>query len=114
MCDLNISPSVVSYHISQLEEHLGVALISRSTKKLTTAGESQRLLRATRNMLNAVEGELQALSASASEPSGELLVTLPSVLSSSQITDQIVAFSIAYSRIKLTGDFLRPAMRVDQ
>jgi len=39
---------------------------------------------------------------------------LPSVLSSSQITDQIVAFSIAYSRIKLTGDFLRSAMRVDQ
>ena len=101
----NISPSVVSHHISQLEEHIGVALIYRSTRKLMLTGEGQRLLTATRKMLNAVEGELQRLSASASEPSGALSLTLPSVLSSSQIIDQIATFSITYPRIKLTVDF---------
>jgi DNA-binding transcriptional LysR family regulator len=103
--ELHLSPSVVSHHISQLEEHLGVALIYRSTRKLTLTGEGQRLLTATRNMLDAVEGELQDLSATAGEPSGELRITLPSVLSLSHITDQIAAFSLAYPRITLTVDF---------
>ncbi len=103
--ELRLSPSVVSHHVSQLEEHLGVALIYRSTRKLTLTIEGQRLLTATRNMLDAVEGELQDLSATAGEPSGELRVTLPSVLSLSHITDQIAAFSLAYPRITLTVDF---------
>ena len=42
--DLRLSPSVVSHHISQLEEHLGVALIYRSTRKLTLTREGERLL----------------------------------------------------------------------
>ncbi len=103
--ELHLSPSVVSHHVSQLEEHLGVALIYRSTRKLTLTNEGQRLLVATRNMLDAVESELQDLSATAGEPSGELRVTLPSVLSLSHITDQIAAFSRAYPRITLTVDF---------
>ena len=103
--ELNLSPSVVSHHVSQLEEHLGIALIYRSTRKLTLTGEGQKLLTATRNMLDAVESELQDLSATAGEPSGELRITLPSVLSSSPITDQIAAFSLAYPRITLTVDF---------
>ncbi|MEY8096929.1 LysR family transcriptional regulator [Falsihalocynthiibacter sp. S25ZX9] len=103
--ELHLSPSVVSHHISQLEEHLGVALIYRSTRKLTLTNEGQRLLAATRNMLDAVEGELLDLSATAGEPSGELRITLPSVLSLSHITDQIAAFSLEYPRITLTVDF---------
>ena len=103
--ELKLSPSVVSHHISQLEEHLGVALIYRSTRKLTLTKEEQRLLTATRNMLEAVEGELQALTSTANDPSGELRLTVPSVLSHSQITDKIASFSIAHPRIKLHLDF---------
>ena len=103
--ELKLSPSVVSHHISQLEEHLGVALIYRSTRKLTLTKEGQRLLTATRNMLEAVEGELQALTSTANDPSGEQRLTVPSVLSHSQITDKIASFSIAHPRIKLLLDF---------
>ncbi|MEL6964279.1 MAG: LysR family transcriptional regulator, partial [Pseudomonadota bacterium] len=103
--ELRLSPSVVSHHISQLEEHLGVALIYRSTRKLTLTGEGQRLLAATRTMLEVVEGELSALSLSASEPSGELRITIPSVLSQSPFTDAIAAFSILYPRVRLSLDF---------
>ena len=103
--ELRLSPSVVSHHISQLEEHLGVALIYRSTRKLTLTREGERLLAATRKMLEAVEGELLELSVSASEPSGELRLTVPSVLSQSQFTDAIAQFSIAYPRVWLSLDF---------
>jgi DNA-binding transcriptional LysR family regulator len=103
--DLNLSPSVVSHHVSQLEEHLGVALMYRSTRRLTLTAEGQRLLGATRNMLDAVEGELADLSETARDPSGELRLTMPSVLSQSQLTQKIATFSIAHPRVNLSVDF---------
>jgi len=63
------------------------------------------LLVATRKMLEAVEGELLELSVSASEPSGQLRLTVPSVLSQSPFTDAIAAFSMAYPRVSLSLDF---------
>ena len=63
------------------------------------------MLAATHKMLEAVEGELVDLSVSASAPSGELRVTIPSVLSQSHFTEQIAAFSKTYPRIKLFLDF---------
>ena len=56
-------------------------------------------------MMDAVEGELRQLSETANEPSGELRLTLPSVLSLSEITDKLAAFSLEYPRIELTVDF---------
>ena len=103
--ELRLSPSVVSHHVSQLEESLGVALIYRSTRKLTLTPAGQRLLTAARKMIEAVESELVDLSVSASSPSGELRLTVPSVLSQSQFIDQIAAFSTAYPRIRLFLDF---------
>ena len=103
--DLRLSPSVVSHHISQLEEHLGVALIYRSTRKLSLTPQGETLLQAARKMLEAVESELLELSLSATEPSGELRLTLPSVLSQSHLTDLIAAFSMRYPRIRISLDF---------
>lgn len=103
--ELRLSPSVVSHHISQLEDHLGVALIYRSTRKLSLTREGERLLAATYKMLEAAESELVDLAVSASAPSGELRLTMPSVLSQSDFMNQIAAFSEAHPRITLTLDF---------
>ncbi len=103
--ELRLSPSVVSHHVSQLEDILGVALIYRTTRKLTLTREGERLLVATRAMLEAAESELKHLSASATSPSGELRVTVPSVLSQSTLTDRIAAFTKTYPRIQLSLDF---------
>ena len=54
--ELKLSPSVVSHHISQLEEHLGVALLYRSTRKLALTREGEQLLASTHPMLEVVEG----------------------------------------------------------
>ncbi|WP_136439235.1 LysR family transcriptional regulator [Pacificoceanicola onchidii] len=102
--DLALSPSVVSHHVSQLEEQLGVPLIYRSTRKLSLTPEGERLLAATHKMLAAVEGELADLSAEAKEPSGTLRITLPAVLSQSVLMARIAAFSARYPRIALTLD----------
>ena len=103
--ELKLSPSVVSHHISQLEEHLGVTLIYRSTRKLTLTSDGERLLGATRNMLEAVEDELLDISGTSRDPSGELRVTLPSALSQSKLTDSIARFMEQFPRVRLTLDF---------
>ena len=102
---LHLSPSVVSHHVSQLEEHLGVALIYRSTRKLKLTREGERLLAAARKMVDAVEGELEALSSLANQPGGELRLTAPSVLSRSPFTTAVAGFATAYPRIGLFLDF---------
>ncbi|WP_353411051.1 LysR family transcriptional regulator [Arenicella sp. 4NH20-0111] len=103
--ELNLSPSVVSHHVSELEAHLGVALIYRSTRKLTLTEVGERLLIATRNMLGAVEGELRDISGSSDSPSGQLHITVPSVLSRSAFSDAIAQFLTKYPRVNLTLDY---------
>jgi len=103
--ELNLSPSVVSHHISQLEEHLGVALLYRSTRKLALTREGEQLLASTHDMIGAVEGAFNDLSSKASEPSGELKLTAPSLLIHSRLTDLIADFSIRHKGIKLTLEF---------
>ena len=103
--ELNLSPSVVSHHISELEAHLGVALIYRSTRKLTLSTDGERLLSATRNMLEAIEEEVQDISGTSDDPSGQLRITMPSVLSHSSLTNAIAIFAIKYPRVKLILDY---------
>lgn len=103
--ELRLSPSVVSHHIAQLEDHLGTALLHRSTRKLKLTPDGERLLASAHGMLAAVEDELLSLTASTGDPSGELRVTAPSVLSKSHLIDMLAAFMKAYPRIRLTLDF---------
>lgn len=100
-----MSPSVVSHHVSQLEEHLGVALIYRTTRKLALTKEGEKLLASTHPMFEAVEGVLSELSNTASNPAGELRVAMPSILINSQLSDMLAAFSMQYPGIRLMLDY---------
>ncbi len=103
--ELRLSPSVVSHHISQLEDKLGVALIYRTTRQLTLTRDGERLLESARIMLDAVETGLADLRDRSNDPSGELSLTLPSVLSKSRLVDDIAAFSLRYPKIRIHMDF---------
>lgn len=103
--ELGLSPSVVSHHVSQLEEYLGVALIYRTTRKLALTQEGERLLASTHPMFEAVEGVLSELSNSAESPAGELRIATPSILIHSQLTDKLAEFSIQHPGVKLILEY---------
>ncbi len=103
--DLRLSPSVVSHHISQLEEELGCALLYRSTRKLALTREGERLLACAHEMLAAAEYGVSAVSSSIRKVTGELRLTIPSVLNRSPLTDFIAEFSMKYPSIKLQLDY---------
>lgn len=102
---LDISPSVVSHHIAQLEDQLGTALLYRSTRKLSLTEDGKRLLTEAHAMIGAAEAGLQAVADRSRDPSGMLNVTLPAVLAQSHLVDRIAAFSAAHPKIRLVLDF---------
>lgn len=103
--DLRLAPSVVSHHVSQLEEKLGVTLIYRSTRKLSLTPEGERLLESARVMQDAVEAALSELRGRAVEPSGVLRVAITSGLSQSNLMDAVAAFSERFPKIELHLEF---------
>ena len=103
--ELQLSPSVVSHHIQQLEEKLGVALLYRSTRRLTLTRDGEHLLEAARTMLEVVETGLNDIRGRSISPSGELRITIPSVLSHSRLIDDIASFASEFGNVRLDLSF---------
>ena len=89
---LALSPSVVSYQITKLEERLGTALIYRSTRKLSMTAEGEALYTHAQQMLDQAELGFRAVSGR-DQATGKLTITLPLSVTSDVITRQIAEFS---------------------
>lgn len=98
---LGLSPSVVSYHVSQLEKRLGTALIYRSTRKLSLTHEGQVLYQHARTMLDAAQQGLNEVVSHDKEPQGKLTITLPSALTRAPINQRIAEFAKQHPKIEL-------------
>lgn len=107
---LGISKPVVSKHVSSLEQHLGVQLLNRTTRRLhlTEAGEvfasySQRI------MSEVLEAEQSVLPLQG-EPSGRLRISAPESLSVSLLPDLLLSFQETFPKleldIRITGRFV--------
>ncbi|MBT7583336.1 MAG: LysR family transcriptional regulator [Kordiimonadaceae bacterium] len=119
---LQLSPSVVSYQISQLEERLGTTLLYRSTRKLSKTAEGETLFNHATVMLDQAELGIQNVSGH-NMATGKLNITLPLSMTSDVITKQIADFSkqnpgiemhVLYSdnRLDLTADGIDLAFRM--
>ncbi|MCZ4279469.1 LysR family transcriptional regulator [Kiloniella laminariae] len=102
---LGLSPSVVSHHVSQLEARLGVALLYRSTRRLSLTSEGEKMFEASREMMTAAESGLDAVAGSASEASGKLTITLPAGFIGGPLVDDLAAFALAFPRVELAISF---------
>jgi len=101
---LGLSPSVVSYHVSQLEKQLGVALLYRSTRKLSLTRDGERMMQSAQAMLAAVESGLDSISTEY-QPVGELRVSMPAVMALSPLIDRVGDFTRAFPQVGLQMSF---------
>ncbi|MDX1736591.1 MAG: LysR family transcriptional regulator [Alphaproteobacteria bacterium] len=97
----NLSPSVVSYHIKQIEDRYGAALLYRSTRNLTPTHDGFVFLEKAREMISKAEEAFEMLNSSATSPSGQLHISLPTTFVHSQLTRLIAQFSKQNPKIKL-------------
>lgn len=74
---LGMTPSAVSQHLRQLESALGLALLHRSTRKLTLTEAGARYIEGCAAMVAAARAAEQALERHRDEPEGELRIAAP-------------------------------------
>jgi len=98
---LGLSPSVVSYHITQLETRIGTALIYRSTRKISLTAEGEVLYQHAQQMLEVAQIGLSKVTPDQEVAKGRLRITFPSVLTRAPITASIAGFVKRYPQIEL-------------
>lgn len=102
---LSLSPSVISYHITQLEERTGSALLYRSTRKLTLSSDGEMFYQCVLKMLEAANLGIELLSCNQPEPKGNLRLSLPTALSNSPINEKVAEFALKYPKVTLQIDY---------
>lgn len=72
-----VTPQAASQALAQLEQHLGVRLLHRTTRNLALTDEGQQLLEATQPALAALERALQRVRAAKDDVAGPLRIVGP-------------------------------------
>src|SRR3974390_3517679 len=72
---LGVSQSALSHTIRELEERLGIRLLTRTTRSVSPTHAGERLLRTIGPCLDAIDAELTSLGDLRERPSGSLRIT---------------------------------------
>jgi DNA-binding transcriptional LysR family regulator len=99
--ELGVSPSAVSQIIRSLESRIGVALLTRTTRRvgLTEAGE--RFLTEASPAIQALRGAMLAAQTLSSQPTGLLRLNVPRAASGSLLDPLIRDFCAAYPLVQI-------------
>lgn len=103
---LDLSPSVVSHHVTQLESILGTALLYRSTRRISLTSDGHRLFEASTKMVEAAQAGLDAIRGRTDQPAGRLKIAVTgAVFENPPYVDHIVAFAKAHPKVDLSVSF---------
>ncbi|HET8597183.1 MAG TPA: LysR family transcriptional regulator [Castellaniella sp.] len=98
---LNLSPPAISKNIAELESHLGVRLIHRTTRRMALTEEGKTYLEhVTRGLDAFIEAEA-ALSPARTWPVGTLRVSAPMTVSLLCLSQAVPGFLAGYPDLKL-------------
>ena len=100
--EIGISRAMVSRHVQELEEHLGVRLFNRSTRQvvLTDAGAGYHDF--CRSILTEITEREQGLAGAQGEVRGPLKVVAPKSFGSLHLSDAVVVFARENPGLQLT------------
>ena len=99
--DLDLSASVVTRLIGELESHLGVRLSNRTTRKLVLTEAGERYLEQVRRILLEVDEAEASARSDAAALCGHLKVLAPPAFSAHQLARQLVGFRQRYPGITI-------------
>lgn len=98
---LRIPLATVSRRISELEAHLNVRLLVRSTRKLSLTEAGRGYVAACRHVLDEIVEIERTASGEYHDPQGELTISAPPVLARIHVMPIIVAFLRAFPEIRV-------------
>jgi len=97
---LQLSASAVSRHVAELESHLGVRLLNRTTRKLSLTESGQAFHERTVQLLSDLEEAEIAVASSAVSPRGTLRLTCPIAFGEWYVAPAIAAFASRHPQLR--------------
>jgi DNA-binding transcriptional LysR family regulator len=98
---LGLSTSAVSRHVAQLEAHLNVRLLNRTTRRMSPTDEGFAYFERCTQLLADLEESEASVSGKARRARGRLRLTAPIALATLRLAPAFAAFSQAYPEITL-------------
>ena len=98
---LGVSPSAMSHAIRGLEEHLGVRLLSRTTRSVAPTDAGEQLLARLRPALSDVEEALGPLSGLRDKPAGRVRLLVPRLAGTTVLGPRLAKFTRDYPDVVL-------------
>lgn len=102
---LELSNSVVSHHITRLEEKLGVTLFYRTTRRVSLSDQGREFYNVASKALSDLEGAIEDLTTDSENPKGSLSIAMPSFLPDKRIETLIWKFAERHENINLNMDY---------
>lgn len=109
---LNMSPPAVTRTIAALEAHLGIKLLTRTTRFVRTTNAGQRYLESARSILAQADEADEAAAGVHAAPRGHLAVTAPVLFGSMHVMPGIVEFLTRYPDVSVNAVFLDRAVNL--
>ncbi len=97
---LGVSQSALSHTIKAMEQRLGLRLLTRTTRSVSTTEAGERLLRVAAPRLDEVQAEIDAINTSLGNPTGSFRVTAAEHATTSVLLPKIRALLPDYPGIK--------------
>jgi DNA-binding transcriptional LysR family regulator len=98
---LGVTPSALSHSMRQLEEHLAVRLLNRTTRSVSLTDAGLRLLERLRPAMDQIAGALEELNQDRQRPRGRLRIYANHVAAASVIAPIWERFLTTYPEIHL-------------
>jgi DNA-binding transcriptional LysR family regulator len=99
---LDTTPASVSRRVKALEQRLGVRLLQRTTRKLSLTEAGERYFLEGRRLLHELDNLEEALTASASEPQGELRIVAPMSFGQRRLAPLVAHFARSHSKLRIS------------
>jgi DNA-binding transcriptional LysR family regulator len=99
--DLRLSNGAVSKHVATLEESLGVRLLNRTTRRVTTTAAGAAYFERSRKVLEEIDEMERSVGRSASVPAGLLRVSVPLSFGLLHVTKELPALLAAHPELSL-------------
>ena len=99
--NLGMTKSKLSRRISELENHLGVRLLNRSTRKLSLTDVGHLVYEYSKAMVNQASFAHEAAIQAQSKPKGRIYVTCPTLFAQSAFNHIIINFMHMYPEVRI-------------
>jgi len=99
---LETTPASVSRRVKALERRLGVRLLQRTTRKLSLTDAGEHYFREGRRLVQELDELERALTASASEPEGQLRIVAPMSFGQRRLAPVVARFAASHDRLRVS------------